>query len=94
MQGVIFAKGFTDDFRYAQQQRIQRMKKVHLRALPNGVYIYGFRLLNIGLLNLYECTQSIYHIYISLPYLYEISTISLRNIYHIYLYQIFTINRH
>ena len=36
IQGGILAKGFMDDFRYVQQERIQRMKKVHFGSTTSN----------------------------------------------------------
>ena len=52
IQGEILDKGFTNDFRYVHQKRIQRMKKVNFESTDLMGYIYGFRILNIGLTDL------------------------------------------
>ena len=51
MQGELRLKGFfIDDFRHVQQESTEN-RKVHFKALLDGIYIW-FSLLNIALPNL------------------------------------------
>ena len=49
LQGELWLKGFCiDDFRYVQQERIQRIEKYIFKALPDQIYIW-YSLLYIAL---------------------------------------------
>ena len=42
LQGELWLKGFCiDDFKYVQQERVQRIEKYIFKALPDQIYIYG-----------------------------------------------------